>query len=445
MKNELINEDRKNYEDEIDLVELLKILKKQSKVIIGIFLTITLISIAFGKIKYDSTKRVTTIISYNFNEISEGTNPDGSKFNPNLVASNEVLNRVIKENGIDNLSLSVVELREKISIVPIVPIYIRSKIKEELERGINSSYNPTAYEIKIEVIKDIATTKKILQALIIDYSNYYSTKYAQSDIIHLGKLVEGYEYQDYIRIFESKLNDIEVLLNAKQDQGFVSKQTGIGFARILSDIELIKDVDIKRINQYVVVDGLSKNKEVASKSLEYEMKILENKKQKKINEVEALNGILKLYKPEETRIVMNGNSGAVMEQNQNEYYSKLIEQVASAAIEVGNITEDIKMLENRKTNINNTKNVNKTQIDEALIELENKTVEIIGITNKVLNEYNARFVSNYIKTNSPVKEVADGKKMLMIIAIGMVLGLFLGIFVAFTKEFISNIKLKEKK
>ena len=50
-----------------------------------------------------------------------------------------------------------------------------------------------------------------------------------------------------------------------------------------------------------------------------------------------------------------------------------------------------------------------------------------------------------IEKLSSIYQVEEKSKSLMILAIGMILGLFLGIFVAFTKEFITSVKWKEKK
>lgn len=436
MKEEILKHEVREYEDEIDLVDLLKILKKRAKLIMGIFFISTLIAFGIGIVKYNSGKRVSTIISYNFNEISDGLNPDGSKFNPNLIASNEVLNSVIKHLGLEDDELNVVDIREKITVTPIVPGYIRTKIKSELEEGINSSFNATAYEIGIKTIKDSDLTKKILQTLVVEYSNYYSARYAQSDVISVVKMNENYEYQDYIKMFESKLKDVEYILKSKNNQGFVSKQNGVGFANILNKIQLIRDVDITRVQQYLVVDGISKNKEMASKDLEYRIKKYESKRQKKVNEVEALNGILKLYKPEGNKVVMSGNTGTVLEQNPNEYYSKLIEKVAIAAIEVGNIDEDIKSLKESKVNINSSTGKNQKILEEALVKLEKDVNNVAISTNGVLKEYNDRFVTNYVKTISPVNEMTNSKSAMMVIAIGMILGLFLGIFIAFIREFL---------
>ena len=442
MTKEILKHEVREYEDEIDLVDLLKILKKRAKLIMGIFLITTLIAFGIGISKYNSGKRVSTIVSYNFNEISEGLNPDGSKFNPNLIISNEVLNGVIKHLGLEGKELNVVEIREKISVNPIVPTYIYTKIKSELEKGINSSFNATAYEIELKIIKDSDLTKKILQTLVVEYSNYYSARYAQSDVVPVIKMDETYEYQDYIKVFKSKLKDIEYILKSKNDQSFVSKQNGVGFSSISNKIELIREVDITRVQQYLVIDGISKNKEMASKDLEYRIKNYESEKQKKVNEVEALNGVLKLYKPEGNKVLMSGNAGTMLEQNPNEYYSKLIEKVAVAAVEIGNIDEEIKTLKEGKVKINSSNGENKKILEATLAELEKDVNDVAISANEVLKEYNDRFVTNYVKTISPVNEMTNSKKAVMIIAIGMILGLFLGVFVAFMKEFFANVDLK---
>jgi len=58
MRNELITEDRRDYEDEIDLVDLIKLLIRNKSLIIMIFVIITIISgvgsyIVSGNRKYN--------------------------------------------------------------------------------------------------------------------------------------------------------------------------------------------------------------------------------------------------------------------------------------------------------------------------------------------------------------------------------------------------------
>lgn len=428
-------------EDEIDLVDLLKVLKRRFKLIIGIFLSVTIISIIAGISKFKSSQRITTIISYNFNEISDGLNPDGSKFNPNLISSNEVLNSVIKSIAIDNKDLNAMNIREQLTITPIIPSYIRTKIKSELEQGINSSFNSSNYEVTLKTIIDLETTKKILQTLVIEYGNYYSKRYAQSDLIPSAKLDNKYEYKDYLDITKSNLNSIEQIIKSKKDQGYVSKQSGISFSNILSRINLIREVDFTKIDQYITMEGAHRNKNDVLREINYEKEKLENEKQKKLNEVEALNKVLKIYKPEKSNMVVSGMEGTFESKQTDDYYSKLIKDVASAAVEAGNISQEINFLEIQKKRIINTKKIDQVEIDGALGILEVNMEDLIIVSNKILEEYNNRFITNYVKTVSPINQVHDKKRAGLIIAIGMILGLFLGIFAAFIKEFFKNINL----
>lgn len=426
-------------EEEIDLVDLIRVLKRRSKLIVGIFLSVTIISIIAGISKFKSGERTTTIISYNFNEISDGLNPDGSNFNPNLISSNEVLNSVIKNVNIENEKLNITDIREKLNIIPIIPNYMRTKIKSELEQGIKSSFSPSNYEVTLKTITDFETTKQILQAIVIEYGNYYRKKYAQTDVIPSITLNSGYEYRDYLNITESNLKYIEKIIKSKKDQGFISKQSGVSFANILNKINLIREVDFAEIDQYVAMEGSYKNKETVIRKLNYKEEKLKNEKQKKLNEVDALNTVLKIYKPEKTNMIVSGMEGTFERKQTDDYYSKLIKDVALAAVEAGNISQEIKSLEEQKERVINNKKTSQIDVQKILNRLEKNMGDLIIMSNKVLEEYNNRFVTNYVKTISPINHVQDKKGAMLIIAIGMTLGLFLGIFAAFIKEFFKEI------
>ena len=446
MSDEVIKRD--DHEDEIDLVDLLRTLKRRSGLIIVIILAVTIISIVAGVLKYNSSKSVNAIIAYNFNEISEGLNPDGTKFNSNLIFSNEVLNQVLDDLNINENQLNVVELRQNLSMAPIIPSYIQTRIKADLEEGIKTSFNPTAYEIKLDIINSVDETKKILQTLITEFSKYYSAKYGKNDVIAPVELGEDYEYQDTVTLFDGKLKNIELLLSSKPDQGFISKRTGIGFKNIYTQIELIRKIYIDKINEYLEVDGLAKNPNVAIRAIDYQIEQLRFAKQKKISELEALNGILKLYEPKGDNVVVSGAMTTV-EENPNEYYSTLIEQAAAASIEVGNIEQDIKKLDDRRQRINEYSKQGNNELENEIINLiketQEKLNEVIVLANNTLAEYDERFVSNYIKNVSPVDEFKDRKNASKIVIIGIVLGLFLGIFAAFIFEFFSKADINKKK
>lgn len=426
-------------EDEIDLLDLIRVLKKRSKLIIGIFLSVTIISIIAGISQFKSSQKVNTIISYNFNEISDGLNPDGSNFNPNLISSNEVLNAVIKSMRTENKDLNMINIREKLTVTPIIPNYIKGKIKSELEQGINASFNPSNYEITLKTIVDLETTKTILQTLVVEYRNYYTKRYAKSDMISSSELDGSYEYRDYLNITESHLKSIEQIIKSKKDQGYISKQSGISFSSILNRINLIRKVDLAKIDQYLIMEGLYKNKNDVLRELDYKKEQLENKKRKKLNEVDALNQVLKIYKPGKTNMVVSGMEGTFEKKQTDDYYSKLIKDVASAAVEAGNISQEINFLENQEKRIINIKETDQTEIKKALETLKTNMENLVIMSNKILEEYNNRFITNYVKVTSPINPVQDKRGAMLIIGIGMILGLLFGIFAAFIKEFLKKI------
>ena len=77
--------------------------------------------------------------------------------------------------------------------------------------------------------------------------------------------------------------------------------------------------------------------------------------------------------------------------------------------------------------------------------IREKLNNIIDELNKLNEEYvNAKY-SDMITIVSPVIETHNGKPLVLFLAVGVVLGGMLGIFLAFTKEFAKNYRNKYSK
>jgi len=77
--------------------------------------------------------------------------------------------------------------------------------------------------------------------------------------------------------------------------------------------------------------------------------------------------------------------------------------------------------------------------------IREKLNNIIDELNKLNEEYvNAKY-SDMITIVSPVIETHNGKPLVLFLAVGVVLGGMLGIFLAFTKEFVKNYRNKYSK
>ncbi len=83
--------------EEIDLVDLIKVLLKNKMLIAAVTAGVFLLSSIGAVLTRNSSKSAVAVIRYNYNGISNGKNPDGSLFSTNQIIDTVILNKVYRK------------------------------------------------------------------------------------------------------------------------------------------------------------------------------------------------------------------------------------------------------------------------------------------------------------------------------------------------------------
>ncbi len=432
-------ESRSIVEDEIDLVELIRIIIKGKKIIflsISLFFLFGLTTGLFLKSRnYESR----VLINFNFDGIIKGENPDGSPFNINLITSTPVLTKVIeKESSLKEKNIGIETLKKAISIEPVKPNYIIKKIEESYKNGEVYTYYPTIFMLSFKLTKDLKYDRKILDRIIHEYKSYFEYRYNRLEIV--GNANSDYEKYDYIELLEIIDNNLlrtKNFLQEEKNNKFRSSILLLTYSDLLSEIELLEDIEVKSLKSIVENKNLSKNKWRVIEKYKNVLKDLEFKRSKYIAEEKIVKEMLDNYKPENNYVVIPNIDGSIVENNRESYYSKLVEKAVEAGVNAVYLAEDIDYYKNRIIELENEKNRDNLYFDEVnkLIELiklkYNKTIEDINVLNK---EYNQVYFSNMIKKISPIESFNESKLELFVL-VSLFLGMIFGILVIFIIEF----------
>ncbi len=147
-----------NQEDEeIDLMELVKILLNHKLMLVAVTVSIIFISGIVGYIFNKKNMTTSVVIGLNYPELETGLNPDKTPFfKDNLITIN-TLNSVFVEFKNNKIKAKeFADFRNSLSIDGIVPNNISQKIEAALKNGEILSYYPTQYKIKLkEMNKEI--------------------------------------------------------------------------------------------------------------------------------------------------------------------------------------------------------------------------------------------------------------------------------------------------
>ena len=439
--NEL--QERKYIEDdEIDLMEIIKILIDNKITIIVTTLIFTLIVILGGYLYNKKNSAYNTILGFNYLGIEKGLNPNGTQFNKNdLVSTNELNYLFDKYNEKGLKSKDLKSLRQNIEVKGIVPQYITERIEQALKKGETLSYTPTQYSISLkDGNKDIA--EELVQDVIAEFNKKYKPQYEISEV----SLNNSYDYDDYIVILKEHINRLLLETKGEMKEKFSSKITGVSYIELSRKIQNYENVNLKKYISYIDVYNFSNNALTKKTRLEADIKMLKLEKSKLLGEAEVVKKALDEYKPTTKQLVLPsiGEMGIKLD-TENEYYSKLLGKYIELNTLAANKDYEIKY---KKQELEEIKTPSSTEDEVIQKIIKNLVTELNKITEEIYNLNKEYFDVEYgemVKKIAPVELKTEGKSVFLYAIVGIVLGAFIGIFIVFIKEFFKSYKLKYNK
>ena len=439
--NEL--QERKYIEDdEIDLMEIIKILIDNKITIIVTTLIFTLIVILGGYLYNKKNSAYNTILGFNYLGIEKGLNPNGTQFNKNdLVSTNELNYLFDKYNEKGLKSKDLKSLRQNIEVKGIVPQYITERIEQALKKGETLSYTPTQYSISLkDGNKDIA--EELVQDVIAEFNKKYKPQYEISEV----SLNNSYDYDDYIVILKEHINRLLLETKGEMKDKFSSKITGVSYIELSRKIQNYENVNLKKYISYIDVYNFSNNALTKKTRLEADIKMLKLEKSKLLGEAEVVKKALDEYKPTTKQLVLPsiGEMGIKLD-TENEYYSKLLGKYIELNTLAANKDYEIKY---KKQELEEIKTPSSTEDEVIQKIIKNLVTELNKITEEINNLNKEYFDVEYgemVKKIAPVELKTEGKSVFLYAIVGIVLGAFIGIFIVFIKEFFKSYKLKYNK
>lgn len=323
--NQLEERVYQNQEDEeIDLMELVKILLNHKLILIAVTISIIFISGAIGYIFNKKNMTTSVIMGLNYPELETGLNPDKTPFLKENLISINTLNSVFTEFKKDKIKdKEFVDFRNSLSIEGIVPDNVSQKIESALKKGEIINYYPTQYKIKLKEMN-----KEILEKLSVEAVEEFEEKYKpKSEFLFMEKVNNIYDYDDYILLFNEKIKNLKLNFSLDGKMNYYSKTLGYSFNELNNRLDNLQNIELKNLESFLNIKGFSNSKNKREMKLRADIKLLNLKKEKLIGESKVIKNILDEYKPTNRQIVVPsmGEMGIKLE-TENEYYSKLIEK-----------------------------------------------------------------------------------------------------------------------
>lgn len=419
-------------DDEIDLMELIQILVKEKKTIFITTILVTLLSLGGALYERDISKKASIILS-----VEEGYNQES------LLVSN-VLEKVYRENGIrekDGISLD--KFREEFKITGIIPKDISDKKEFLAKSGQTLNYTPKSYRVDLRV-GSIGESERILNDYSKSLNEYYRAlnesryrfKYFDGDILNDKK----YNYEDYLKILDERKASLKTLIDGREDSRIDYASYGFGYRRIQLELENLETIRIQDLKNYLLATNIVRNPEKFQSEFLNRKIALENSIKEKKEVANNYKRLLNSYTFEGEKIVVPKGVKVTMGDNQKEkYYVELMSSYLKAENELTDLQQQLEEL------IYVSKNLT-IGTEEQTEYILNSLKEIVKSYNTIVQEVNVLEIKeNYINSGALIKlatpvEIVSNSKAKLILAVGVVLGVFLGVMMAFIKNFYHSFK-----
>lgn len=430
MKHQVSTEIRQD--DEIDLMELLQILVKEKKTIFITTILVTLLSLGGALYERDISKKASTIFT-----VTEGYKEDD-------LLVNNVLEKVYRENDIrEKNKISLDEFRKEFKITGIIPKDISDKKEFLAKSGGTLDYVPTNYRVDFRV-GSIGESRKVLDDYYKSLNDYYRAlnesryRFKYFDASILGD--ENYNYEDYLRILKERKESLKSLIGERENTRIDYASYGFGYRRIQLELENLESIRIQDLKNYLLATNIVRNPEKFQSEFLNRKISLENSIKEKKEEANNYKKLLNSYKFEgENIVVPKGVKVAVGDNQREKYYVELMNNYLKTENELMALQQQLDELIYISKNLKIGTEVEKNYIMDSLKSIIKNYNEIVQQANVLEIKENYINSGAIIKLTSPI-EIVSKSKAKLILAVGIVMGVFLGVMMAFIKNFYNSFK-----
>ncbi len=213
------------------------------------------------------THRSSMIVTLNYEGAKSGLTPEGGRFDINEIKSDEVLQRVVDSVGDKNLTVDY--LRTRIDIDTRTSKSSLEQTLSAIKSGATYSYAPAEFAVSYSQKDKFGKNylMDVIQALADSFDEYFKENYSNKNYILEYSAEEDYSKYDYdeiCRVLNDTISSMIIYLTDQRAENitFVSETTGYSYTDIINKLANIRDVSVDKLNAYVMMNRVSKNKEL---------------------------------------------------------------------------------------------------------------------------------------------------------------------------------------
>lgn len=194
-------------------------------------------------------------ISLNYAEASRGLNPNGTRFNTYDILSDAVLEKAIADGNLGNLTPN--QLRATLAVEPLAAGSSVSAERYYVSTEYVLSYRASG---RTQHLSSTAVIKAVANAFYDSFRESFSRKTAV--MTPDFSLLDEADYLDKVELLDRYASDMAEFLRmcSKESKTYASGD-GETFSSLSTKINSLRSVELERLNSYILVKGLSVNRD----------------------------------------------------------------------------------------------------------------------------------------------------------------------------------------
>ena len=304
-----------------------------------------------------------------YQEASNGLNPNGTRYNPYLILSDEVIGQAEKKLGY--------KIRDNVWIRP----------------SASTKGGSIAAEYTINCSK-LESCPAVLEAVAESYTDYFETHYTMNDSIlsyeEPDKELDYIEISDYLEKEISKITSF-ITKQIKKD-GTWYADDGTNYQDLLEYGENILNIDLANYRAYITENGISKNANALSEAYAYRNLLLDIDKQTAEAQYKNRRDAITLYDPTlfptiSVPSVKNGEYYVTTTKTGLDYIYDAASSFSETAYKLQRSISQNELVIRNMNASQNTDEAKKAEADQKISGMEQKIKFLISRTKQLDEEY----------------------------------------------------------
>jgi hypothetical protein len=447
-------------DDEIELIDYLRVLWKWKVFILLIVILCAGVAMGLTLVKYPVKQITECIISLNFSGIENHKNPDNTLFSKEQIITPAILTRATA--FLQKKDKNLEDIRGMIDIKAVIPFKVQEKMEAAKKKKESYTFYPNQFSLTLVQEQDgiFSTGEKnqILLSIVDEYRKDFEKKYGEEPLLVIefpDNFLADSDYLDVINTFKVRAHSFIDFLDSKIAKAgfFRSQKTSDSFIDIKNDLELLNNIEINKTEADIKTLKLTKNKKNLINLYRHKIRTIDVERKKKEKEALVAKNLLKdmkylrRYETSKGAGSEKGETSLVLDTSfiknlvKEDSSSFLLKTALEAGVNAKNLEVDKEYLEEEIIFLKEKEKEKEdiTFVETNLREIEGRIVALSKRANVLNVEYLSRVVNNAVQIVSDSEtSLVRSKSVEKIVLLASVVALFMAVFLAFFIEYIKN-------